>query len=453
MALSRVRLRLAAGFALAFVVGLGALTAVVITYLWRQANHRLDTRLAAVAAGVSDALGRELRETPDSTFAYAAHEVVAEWPVNDESFAIVDAKGTIIAGADRAHAMESLAPALARGGGRFSFAHGDQDFHAIRRATTTLTLHARSWQFASVAYASTEGIESDTELLVGVLGLAAPLIVLLSLMGGYALSRRALRPVNDLRQAIATIAPDDLSHRLEIAAPADEIGALAAEFNALLGRLEDAQQRNRRFVREAAHQIRTPLTLVLGEAEHELAAGATPDARGRAALARIRIAAQHMQRRVDDLMLLAEAQTGEPVRLTDDVELDGLVLECTDLMRARASALGRTLAIGRADHVVVRGNAALLQEALLELIENGCRHGTPDVWIAVSTRTDGELATISVESAGEPFELPQRDPATAPEGLGLSIVEWIARMHGGELQLTREGERNPVSISLPRRAA
>src|SRR5471032_1570261 len=104
----------------------------------------------------------------------------------------------------------------------------------------------------------------------------------------------------------------------------------------------------------------------------------------RATLGRIRTAAEQMRRRVDELFLLAEAQAGEKARLEDDVELDGLVLDCTDLMRERASALGRSLAIGRAEHSVVRGNAGLLQEALVELMENACRHGSSGIPITVS---------------------------------------------------------------------
>jgi signal transduction histidine kinase len=171
--------------------------------------------------------------------------------------------------------------------------------------------------------------------------------------------------------------------------------------------------------------------------------------RMRTTLVRIRSAAEQMRRRVDELFLLAEAQAGERVRLDDDVELDGLVLECTDLMRGRASDLGRTLAIGRAEHVVVRGNEALLKEALVELLENGCRHGKDGSTVTVSSYAGTEIALLEVQSAGEPFGLPSRDGAQTPSGLGLQIVEWIARSHDGELRLSREGERNVLTVQLP----
>ena len=446
MPLSRLRLRLAAAFAIAFALGLGALTAGVLAYLWWQADRRLDARLVAVTNGAVQALKRELAETPDSSIAYAASEVVDEWPANDDSFLIVDERGTPVASADRAHAADSLLTATARtrDAARFTFTHGGDDFHAFAATPLSATSGGHSSQLRVIAFANTEGIERDTELLAGVLALAAPLIVLVSLAGGYVLARRALKPVSDLRSAIGAIVPGDLAQRVDVTHPKDEIGALAMEFNALLARLDDAQRRNRGFVREAAHQIRTPLTLVLGEAGNALAKPGSPTDDPRALLTRIQMAAQQMQRRVNELSLLADAQAGVVVRLDESVELDGLVLECTDLMRARVAALGRALAIGRADHVIVRANAPLLREALVELIENAARHGTSAAPITVSSHDDGAMASIVVESAGEPFSL--QSDAGPPEGLGLPIVVWIARAHGGELRVSRDGDRNVAAM-------
>ena len=118
-------------------------------------------------------------------------------------------------------------------------------------------------------------------------------------------------------------------------------------------------------------------------------------------------------------------------------------------MRSRASDLGRPLAIGKAEHVVVRGNAALLQEALVELIENGCRHAKAGAPVTVSSYAGAQVALHEVESPGEPFSLPLRSDSAVPEGLGLAIVDWIAAAHGGELRVARDGERNVVTLQLP----
>jgi signal transduction histidine kinase len=449
MALSRLRLRLAAGFALAFLLALAVLAAAALGYLWNESTSRLDKRLDASADAVATRIGRLLQESPVSSLAPAANEVAREWPPNGDLFVVVDAAGAMVAGVGPRDVMDRTIAALAVAHqAHFDVDKPGDDYRASSLRATLPRGDGPPLRFGVLAFSSLEGIDSDTHLLGGALAIAAPLILLLSLAAGYALARRALRPVDDLGRSIAGIAPTDLSRRLDVHGPPDEVTALAGEFNALLQRLDDAQQRNRGFVREAAHQIRTPLTLVLGEAGHELAAANTTADRMRATLGRIRTAAEQMRRRVDELFLLAEAQAGESVRLEDDVELDGLVLECTDLMRERASSLGRSLAIGAAEHVVVRGSASLLQEALVELIENACRHGDSEAPVTVSCASAGGFATLEVTSGGEPFAGARPAESGAPGGLGLPIVEWIARAHGGALQVVRTGPLNVVTMTV-----
>jgi signal transduction histidine kinase len=449
MALSRLRLRLAAGFAFAFLVALAILVSVALGYLWKESTRRLDNRLDASADGVAAAVRRVLQESPDSSFARAANEVVREWPPSGDLFAIVDDAGAMVAGVGPRKVIERMLAAWAAARSpHFGADKPGDDYRASGLHATLPRASGAPLRFGVLAFSSLEGIDSDTHALAVALAIAAPLILLLSLAAGYGLARRALRPVDELAMAIAGIAPTDLSRRLPVGDAHDEVAALAAEFNALLEKLDDAQRRNRGFIREAAHQIRTPLTLVLGEAGHELAAtSATPD-RMRGTLGRIRTAAEQMRRRVDELFLLAEAQAGEKIRLEDDVELDGLVLDCTDLMRERASALGRSLAIGTAEAVVVRGSAPLLQEALVEMIENACRHGNAEAPITVSCAAAPGGAALEVTSGGEPFVMAPQPDSGAPDGLGLPIVEWIARAHGGALQVAREGSLNVVTMTL-----
>ena len=449
MALSRLRLRLAAGFAFAFLVALAILATAALGYLWNESTRRLDKRLDASADGVAAAVARVMQDSHDTSLAHAANEVVREWPANGDLFAIVDSGGAMVAGVGAQNVIDRVLAAWTTAASpRFAVDKPGDDYRASGVHATLPRAGDSPLRFGVLAFSSIEGIDSDTHVVAGALAIAVPLILLLSLGAGYMLARRALRPVDELGTAIAGIAPTDLSQRLPVGESRDEVAALAAEFNSLLQKLDDAQRRNRGFIREAAHQIRTPLTLVLGEAGHELTATGTTPERMRGTLGRIRTAAEQMRRRVDELFLLAEAQAGEKVRLEDDVELDGLVLDCTDLMRERATALGRSLAIGTADHVVVRGSAPLLQEALVELIENACRHGSTEVPVTVSCRTAPGGAALEVSSGGDEFILAPRPDSGAPDGLGLPIVEWIARAHGGALVVARNGALNVVTLTL-----
>lgn len=453
MPLSRLRLRIAVAFALAFAAGLVLVSAIGLGFLWRESHRRLDARLERIANDVRTNLSLELRETPDSSNSFVASEVVGEWPRNGGSYVICDGAGVALASTDSGQPVGALEHHCSDTASFFDVKGDDEASirgvsREFRIAASDTTMSSKARTFHVVSFASTAGISEDTELLLVAIGVAAPLILLISLSGGYIMARRALTPVSDLSVAIASIAPNDLSRRLNVAEPQDELGTVATEFNRLLGRLGSAQEQNRKFLREAAHQIRTPLTLVLGEAAYELAADETSPEQMRGSLKRIGNAAERMRRRVDELFLLAEAQTGEPVSLREEIELDGLVLDAVDLMRPRSTALGRALAIGRAEHIVIRGNTALLQEALLELTENALRHGDASEPVTVSVFTDGNATVLEVRSGGAPVELPVRTRDAGPQGLGLPIVRWVAEVHGGQLVLQRDGQVNLVRLRI-----
>jgi signal transduction histidine kinase len=209
------------------------------------------------------------------------------------------------------------------------------------------------------------------------------------------------------------------------------------------------------FLAQAAHQLKTPLTIVRGESALGLD---HPRERGEyeESLRRIQRAAEQMTQRVEGLLLLAHAEAGERPPLTDDVELDGLALECADLMRGRARGLHRTLELERVEPVQARGNEALLREALLELTENALRHGASDAPVGLSAYADDGRATIAVSSGGPPPPASVlNEPASPPRwptdsgGLGLSIVRWIATAHGGRFSYARRGDRNVFALDWP----
>jgi signal transduction histidine kinase len=443
MSLSRLRLRLGAGFAVAYFVGLLALDLALYGYLRVQSEHRLTRDLQGRAEALIDAVLQEYHDLPAAGLDGAAREAIHEWQAPPGAYSVLDSTG-------RPYAERGPGPWLtATRPTDLTRAHrnlrvGGEGF--VREVTVE---HAAAPRFIVTVTASSHGLEEDNETLAWFLGTSAVLILLLGLAGGYLLSRRALAPIDALGDAIAGISPDSLRARLPVNTPADEVDRVRTQFNSLLDRLEGAQAQNRKFLREAAHQIRTPLTLVMGEASLEL-----PRAEGTSAgvLRRIQLAAEQMQRRVDDLFLLAEAQAGAAPPLDEAVDLDGLLLEVADAMRGRAHQLGRQLAFGDVAPLTVAGNRGLLREALLELVENAVRHGSPSGPVELSLRTGAE-AVLTVSSGGAPFAiaLPPDDPlgVESDHGLGLQIVQWIARLHGGRLELRSDEGRNEVALVLP----
>jgi signal transduction histidine kinase len=443
MSLSRLRLRLGAGFAVAYFVGLLALDLSLYGYLRVQSEHRLTRDLQGRGEALIDAVMQEYHDLPAAGLDGAAREAIHEWQAPPGAYSVLDSTGKPYAERGPGPWLTATRPTDPTRAHRNLRVGGEGYVREVTVRHTTEPL------FMVTVAASAHGLEEDNETLAWWLGTSALLILVLGLAGGYLLSRRALAPIDELGDAIAGISPASLRARLPVNTPADEVDRVRMQFNALLDRLEGAQAQNRKFLREAAHQIRTPLTLVMGEASLEL-----PRAEGTSAgvLRRIQLAAEQMQRRVDDLFLLAEAQAGGAPLLDDAVDLDGLLLEVADAMRGRAHQLGRQLSFGEVAPLMIRGNRGLLREALLELVENAVRHGSPAVPVELSLGAGAE-ATLTVSSGGAPFTLvvAPTDPlgADSDHGLGLQIVHWIARLHGGWLEVRPRGDRNEVALILP----
>ena len=451
MPLSRLRLRLSAAFALAFALGVAILMGALFLLLRRDADRQLTRRLQDSATGAAEALGREYGEAPGAGLAAAARETFRELPPSAHSLVVYDGAGIQIA-SHGAPASVGAAPSEWRQGDAAVIdrtAGPEDDVRLV--ADRAGTAGGRPRSFHVLAIGPRQPTEEHVESLGWWMTASAPIVVLLSLAGGYGLARLALRPIGTLERAVATLDPADLMGRLPVGEPPDELDRLALRFNELLGRLEQAQLRNRRFVRRAAHQLKTPLTVVLGEADLSLhsADAAAIQTQG---MRRVRAAAQQMRRRVDELLLLAEAQAGEHVPLDDLVELDGLALECADLMRGRAAQMRHSLTLGEVEAVTVRGSDRLLREALVELIENACRHGRTEPDIRISVHADGSAAWIEVASGGPPvpdaLALADAPPEDDGMHLGLTIVRWIAAQHGGGLRYEHTGGSNLFGFSV-----
>ncbi|MFI5208591.1 MAG: sensor histidine kinase [Gemmatimonadales bacterium] len=316
--------------------------------------------------------------------ATSTSEALKEWPADSNAFIILDSAGSRIA--------EHGDPGLTRGG------------VDVRK---TVASSAGPPPFTVIALRSTAALRAANAKLDWWLAFSVPLVVLLGLGGGYLFL--------------------------------------------LLQRLHDAEVRNRRFLAQVAHQLKTPLTVIRGESGLGLERPRTVEEH-RDLLRRVALAAEQMTHRVDDLFLLAQAAAGDRPPLKDHIELDGMVLECVDLMRGRAGALGQRLELGTVEPAVVTGSEPLVREAVLELLENACRHGDASAPIRIAALGNGTGARIEVASRGAPIpaavlndgegERPDRP------GLGLSIVRWIAGVHGGRLEYRREADVNTLVLGL-----
>ncbi|PZS38328.1 MAG: two-component sensor histidine kinase, partial [Pseudonocardiales bacterium] len=299
----------------------------------------------------------------------------------------------------------------------------------------------------------------QTALIVG-----GPPAVLLAGAGAWLLAGAALRPVERMRREAADISDRDTGRRLAVPSTRDEVAALGATINGLLARLQEALKRERSFVADAGHELRTPLAIL--RAELELAA--RPGRSREALVEAVSHAGEETDRLIrlaEDLLLLARADNAQPF-------LRPVALLLPDLLGAAARGAGAR-ATERGVTVAVRGPAALtvvadpdrLRQAVDNLLDNATRHAPSGSVVEVNVTANGTgMVTVEIADRGPGFPvdfLPnaferfhRADAARTRDGggsgLGLSIVQAITEAHGGHATVgNRPGGGATVTLALP----
>jgi signal transduction histidine kinase len=295
------------------------------------------------------------------------------------------------------------------------------------------------------------------------------LVPLLAAVGGAAifvagtwLAGRLLRPVARLTETAAAIArARTFGRRVPVDQRRDELGEMAATFNEMLDRLEEAYRAQQRFVADAAHELRTPLTAIQANLDllvrrKDLSSGERDEAVDEA-----RRETRRLVRLVADLLALARADAGVPLasRL---VELDRIVMDA--FQQVRHQLAGQHMRVTEIEPVLVRGDPDRLKELLLILLDNALKYTPRSGEVSVRLKRRDGRAEVTVQDAGigiAPSDLPRvferfyradpartRDPSST--GLGLSIAKWIVDQHGGSIALASEpGRGTTATVCLP----
>jgi signal transduction histidine kinase len=285
-----------------------------------------------------------------------------------------------------------------------------------------------------------------------------PLALLAASLGGYALTARALGPVELLRRRAEAVHPGEPS-RLPVPPAGDELSRLAQTLNEMLARLQAAVEHERRFVADASHELRTPLALLRTELDLALR---RPRSREEleSALRSAAVETQRLSRLADDLLLIARADQGPLPMRREVVAAGDLLADAATRFANRAGSQGRELRVVETE-LHVDADPLRAGQALANLVDNALMHGDGTVELRAEER-DG-FVELHVRDAGSGFPPEFRDRAfdrfsRADEarsgggsGLGLSIVELVAGAHGGEAGLSEPpGGGADVWISLPR---
>ncbi len=286
--------------------------------------------------------------------------------------------------------------------------------------------------------------------------LAAPFLVAALVVLGWFLIRAALRPVDALTRQAAAISQLDSIQRLPVVHGDDEIARLAATLDSMLARLAVAFTRERAFVDDASHELRTPVTVLRGEIDLALAA---LDDRGEVeqSLLAARSQVDRLTRLAEDLLLLARERAGSLVVQREPVDL-------TDLTAAEAATLGPVTDLRIEVHgepVVVEADPDRLRQVLTNLAANSAAAGAATARVQIAAGRDTASVTWAddgpgfppdlVDSAFERFVRGDAARTTSGAGLGLSIVRAIVTAHGGTVELRNDASTGGavVTIELP----
>ena len=346
--------------------------------------------------------------------------------------------------------------------------------HAVRefetaddvvRLTVEPVFAAGSQPAGYVAWAdSTRPLRDVLRTVSAALIIGAALVIALALAGGLVLARRALAPIADVTDTARAIALSrDFAARVEAGRPGDEVGELAIAFNEMLEALEQNHQALQRFLGDASHQLRTPLTTILANLDLAKRMDIPPEER-KAILADARDESERMGRIIGDLLSLARADSGARLEFAP-VELDALLVESVR-RQAQASPNVR-MSVAHVEPAVVDGDRDRLRELFGVLLDNAARYTPNDGSVTAGIQVRDGRAVVRIEDTGIGLDETDRkrvferlyrgkrarEMRPSGTGLGLAIAHWIVDSHTGTIELSERGGGGTVAtVDLPIRA-
>ena len=326
----------------------------------------------------------------------------------------------------------------------------------------TLKLPGNGWVQAARSEAENTGILTRA---VRVLLFGLPVLLLFGLLAGYLLADRALRPVDAVARLAASIATSGhYQQRVPLSPGQDEMARLTLTVNAMLERLATTIDREKAFALAAAHELRTPLSVLKGSADLSLERPRTPEQYVRT-LTTVQASSAEMLHITESLLALARTNSAPEGLPTD---LAGVITLAVAGQLSFAASQGQQLHL-TPDSLVVVADASLLELAVSNLVRNSLTYGHwgGDVWVRSARAGDVGLLEVSDNGPGlsdedllrvvQPFQRGHRQQAVQGAGLGLALVGAITEQHGGTFTLKRRPEgglsaelRFPLHLAKPK---
>ena len=457
---SSVRIRLTLWYTAAMASILILLASVTYFVIRQNVRARGDAQGVELADTFLSTVNAEMGEsTKPDNLDYGVAAAISEHRFRDVVFAVFDPQGGLIGMSewfpeDRHHSewkRDALVAPL-RG-----VLNGPDSFQSVHFAGRNYRVYVRRFSFEQqgatlVVLQSLFHQNEFLETLADTFAVVIPVTLLIAGLGGYFLARNSLSPVVAMIEQARWIGAENLDARLSVRNPGDELGHLARSFNGLLDRLSASFDRQKRFVADASHELRTPVAILCGETEVALAKERT-QAEYQETLRILADESKRLKRIVEDLFTLARADAGQYPLSYTDFYLDELAVECATNVRTLAAAKQLTLTCEPNGEAPIRADEGLVQRMVLNLLDNAIKY-TPaggSVSVRVADRDGVYDLSVTDSGPGIPEDLQSRiferffrvDKARSRKeqdrggaGLGLSIGAWIAAAHQGNLKLT-----------------
>jgi signal transduction histidine kinase len=297
-------------------------------------------------------------------------------------------------------------------------------------------------------------------------GLSLGVMVVFGFVGAFVMARRVLRRMEAMTDMAGQIMAGDLSRRLPVAGSRDELDRLADSLNAMLARIENLLKGMKEVSDNIAHDLKTPLTRLRNQSEEALRTAASPE-EYRRALERTIEESDALIRTFNALLLIARAEAGSGRDALAPLDLAALVRDLAELYEPVAEEASARIVVDAPGALTVSGHRELLGQLVTNLIDNALKYGLEDGSgrreIALSVRRSGAAAELAVADRGSGIPAADRERAVERfqrldesrgkpgSGLGLSLAQAVARLHGGTLALSdnRPGLRVTVTLPLP----
>lgn len=450
-----LRTRLTAWYSVLLVLTVAVFSAAVLWLHWRLLLEQFDDGLESISATASRVVGAELAEEHDLKLAVT--EMAAVVRPGDEVVQVLDLAGVPILPAARPMPLPSERPGA-------GFRHVTRTLAGVDGRPWRVTITGGAAKdvryFVAVGAPLDEAVEQWQTLLRACL-IGIPLALGFAITGGWWLGRHGLRPLASMADEAQAITAKTLERRLTVPAGTRELEQLAESFNRVLERLGSALSTQRRFMADASHELRTPVSIMRTAADVTLSAETRDEDEYRDALTVIAQQASRLTRLVDDMLVLARADGGGYPVVMAAVEMSSLVAECVHELAARADEKDITVRC-ILNPVTLTGDDALLRRLCSNLLGNALAYTPPGGSVDVTLARDRGNVVLQVADTGpgippedhervfERFVRLDSARAAGGAGLGLAIARWVAEAHRGNVRIVSSGSSGSIfTATLP----